>query len=1071
MLTQHRAPSSSTPISYRANVNRQKTKKWTEAKAADYGGDDWGDDEEDEYGPPETADDEIKAPVSTEPKGYGDLTTKTMEPGTMARSMSFDGSAEKRDFSAAALRQVSQPAPRPAPIPGMPATRFSQMGVPASRALNPLQTLPTEGQSTTAEDPEMRSTPLAESPAPMSAIAETAHKALPSQTTRTYATDSRSASIQSYQAPSRTDSAYSQPTRANTNTSSQYADSAADTVASAPYYKRRDYSPSAAVQPLTTRRESSATDNAAENRSERKASFGQAGAPPTTDSNAAPTPKPLPFVRPADIYKRAEEQRERERRSTESSRPSLDSAVAHDPVDMSTSPGRRDMNDYNSSKQPSIVPSSRPRGPSFGREEIADPVWIGSAPLETVTERQSEYGFDNFDKSKIETGFRDPRSTGDHANTSHGTQQPRKESTSPKIPDLPRMSGFGHDLFSTGAVSPDPVTMPKLKAAPLDTLAHDTDHSSGLHAAIKSAFTRDGSTPNTPISRDSTDVRRNDAQDAVITSMTPTMFGSSGPVESQSTAKAVPTQKSYEDLNVHPLFRNNSKPPNGANAAMAESTTEVNTISSRPVPNKEESFRPSLPGGWVSYAPSATTSSAQDDQPNNMSSLAKADSAIPDTSNLTSQPSTALLPAELDATVSHGEEERLAVGDSDRQTDFASDIASQQSPTPAHSQTKALATLHADARDEAPVPLPKDTPPLDRGGFEPSPGLTPGPSVSKFKDDTANQDRLSQEIVAQLSPRPTTSGWADGKTTKFDQEQETRGQEGTYLPSEYDNYWTDTADTNLSLQAPSKSMETDSFMKGSAVSRQNDTSKGASSGDGTFFELGHSEYTPQQEEVTAGSNLTAQVGAAQEPLAGNLPGSSMSIRNVSDPQLQPQPVPKDDPPAQQSRTIVLSFKDIMALPSPEQRIRAFNDTRRQFAEQPKDLHDWVQNAKSQLPEHSNVTSVFAPGVAVPVGGGSARHKLVQAVTSGASSQQAYFQQYLNANASQTSNTKNSSSTPSGAQQGTSQGTKLSTHQVQAKGKELLHTAGVFGGKAGKAGKGLLARGKSKFKGTGGEKVD
>jgi hypothetical protein len=43
--------------------------------------------------------------------------------------------------------------------------------------------------------------------------------------------------------------------------------------------------------------------------------------------------------------------------------------------------------------------------------------------------------------------------------------------------------------------------------------------------------------------------------------------------------------------------------------------------------------------------------------------------------------------------------------------------------------------------------------------------------------------------------------------------------------------------------------------------------------------------------------------------------------------------------------------------------------------------------------------------------------------------------------------------------------------VQAKGKEFLHTAGIFGGKAGKAGKGLLAKGKNKFRGSGGDKVD
>jgi len=55
LLTVLRSPMSAasganTPISYKANVNRNKTRKWADAKPVDYGGDEWGDD--DEYDPP-----------------------------------------------------------------------------------------------------------------------------------------------------------------------------------------------------------------------------------------------------------------------------------------------------------------------------------------------------------------------------------------------------------------------------------------------------------------------------------------------------------------------------------------------------------------------------------------------------------------------------------------------------------------------------------------------------------------------------------------------------------------------------------------------------------------------------------------------------------------------------------------------------------------------------------------------------------------------------------------------------------------------------------------------------------
>lgn len=56
--------------------------------------------------------------------------------------------------------------------------------------------------------------------------------------------------------------------------------------------------------------------------------------------------------------------------------------------------------------------------------------------------------------------------------------------------------------------------------------------------------------------------------------------------------------------------------------------------------------------------------------------------------------------------------------------------------------------------------------------------------------------------------------------------------------------------------------------------------------------------------------------------------------------------------------------------------------------------------------------------------------------------------------------------PSGSSSG-----KLSSQQVQAKGKDLLHTAGVFGGKANFAAKGLFSKGKSKLRAaSGNEKV-
>jgi hypothetical protein len=128
---------------------------------------------------------------------------------------------------------------------------------------------------------------------------------------------------------------------------------------------RRDYTPSAMPHPLQTQMSPMPADiNSSPARSQfppRKSSIGQSDSPLATSPRVrtgSHGDKPLPFVRPADIYKRVEEERERERASLDSSRPSLDSL------------------------------SSRPK------DELQSPTSDSGRmlkPLETVAERKSEY--------------------------------------------------------------------------------------------------------------------------------------------------------------------------------------------------------------------------------------------------------------------------------------------------------------------------------------------------------------------------------------------------------------------------------------------------------------------------------------------------------------------------------------------------------------------------------------------------------------------------------------------------------------------------------------------------------
>jgi hypothetical protein len=150
---------------------------------------------------------------------------------------------------------------------------------------------------------------------------------------------------------------------------------------------RRDFTPSAMPTPLQTRISAVPSDVGASASSPqyppRKSSISQKDAPFAASPRSrtgSHSDKPLPFVRPADIYKRMEEERERERRaSLDSSRPSLDS------------------------------PSSRPK------DDLNSPTSDGGRmlqPLETVAERKSEY-LPDFDSAFTEQGK--PQTLGSHA--------------------------------------------------------------------------------------------------------------------------------------------------------------------------------------------------------------------------------------------------------------------------------------------------------------------------------------------------------------------------------------------------------------------------------------------------------------------------------------------------------------------------------------------------------------------------------------------------------------------------------------------------------------------------------
>ncbi|RMZ86484.1 hypothetical protein DV736_g6291, partial [Chaetothyriales sp. CBS 134916] len=146
----------------------------------------------------------------------------------------------------------------------------------------------------------------------------------------------------------------------------------------------------------------------------------------TADTADKPTPT---FIRPADIYKRLEEERERERNSLDSSRASLDL----------NRPTTRDSS-----------ASARSTG-SDAREAVAvaPPDESDSArrlkpTLDTVVERKSEYGFDNMLKHAHDA--KEAKEAADHLPTESARDDDAAEQHRYKLPPIDHSSLFSPEL-------------------------------------------------------------------------------------------------------------------------------------------------------------------------------------------------------------------------------------------------------------------------------------------------------------------------------------------------------------------------------------------------------------------------------------------------------------------------------------------------------------------------------------------------------------------------------------------------------------------------------------------------
>lgn len=357
-----------------------KTKRWVEAKAPSY--DDWGD-YDDEYGYGDNLDSPPQSHTQPQPQAGNNNRSFTDPDATTAppviplhRKNSFDAGDDKRSFSSSSA--ITPNAPTGLNTRDMQANYTSHQHTMSPGTISPSSHFSNPAQ------PNVQ------------------HALSPSQ---------------SYQHADKTDALQQQLQHAAGTTGSRQSSAASWTqsvISDGPSihqepYQRRDFTPSALPPPLQTRASPAPSEGAGNRFPPRKSSLSQASPtdmtvssfppaaaaaipePVSIPSTATPrspinTGKALPIVRPADIYRRMEEEREKERLSIDSSRPSIDSGSSKPAGDVASPKRVQDRRSSESLGRPGVQTSS------FERNQDDDEGGVYSRfALEPVAERKSEY--------------------------------------------------------------------------------------------------------------------------------------------------------------------------------------------------------------------------------------------------------------------------------------------------------------------------------------------------------------------------------------------------------------------------------------------------------------------------------------------------------------------------------------------------------------------------------------------------------------------------------------------------------------------------------------------------------
>ncbi|KAF2440253.1 hypothetical protein P171DRAFT_435084 [Karstenula rhodostoma CBS 690.94] len=574
---------------------------------------------------------------------------------------------------------------------------------------------------------------------------------------------------------------------------------------------RRDFSPSAMPPPLQTRISSppgSVSGSPSARFPPRKSSIGQTDSPvATSPRDRAPSNpgKALPFIRPADIYKRYEEDRERERTSLDEQRQRVETAPGENPV---LPPVEEGISDFDSELR-SVVDNAFTRADD---QRSVPPTPISKSDSGVSRSNTNSTSGISPIMSRVPSSAASAVKARNLAGGDFSTPVIAEEASESGTPvvsrptsaallgsthQIPRKASPGHSrnvsntsLPGSGLTTPNaagsPARSPAIKpqahfpepeTAELSSLSHPSDDmkvSSPTDATTREADIAEAMKTSPVEAHAGLSAAEKESQDAFLESHQAStsvaeafprsrsespskgrvqeLAGKFGDV-SQSRRGSTQSNASRTSVQSWEKSQDNSRPSSPTKA----SSPSRENLTARPPAEREASFRPKLPGQWESYATSAPSPSKElsiENLPatnNNLKSPLEEVDLMPTTAK---HPVAPVEPSKLDANAPLGQT-RGGVLPRPLQL-HREESSSTIPPTPPAKDTP--------ESDEMPPP-----PPLKEKSPEPGstttssvlperPIMLPQLSTDEAADDQES-DRLRKEIVASLSPQQTQTNF------------------------------------------------------------------------------------------------------------------------------------------------------------------------------------------------------------------------------------------------------------------------------------------------------------------------